>query len=132
MQLGDQLVVNLFRQLMRLPYAWFERRHVGDVLSRFTSTEPLVGMLTQGMLAAVVDGLLAMAALVLMLLYSPTLTLIALGALLLFGLLKLADLQALKVLNINLITAMAQEQSALVERIRGILSVKTFGQEDTR
>jgi ATP-binding cassette subfamily B protein RaxB len=117
---------------MRLPYAWFERRHVGDILSRFTSTEPLVGMLTQGMLAAVVDGLLAMAALVLMLLYSPTLTLIALGALLLSGLLKLAYLQALKVLNVNLITAMAQEQSALVESIRGILSVKTFGQEDTR
>jgi len=131
-QLGYQLVVNLFRQLMRLPYAWFERRHVGDILSRFTSTEPLVGMLTQGMLAAVVDGLLAMAALVLMLLYSPTLTLIALGALLLSGLLKLAYLQALKVLNVNLITAMAQEQSALVESIRGILSVKTFGQEDTR
>lgn len=57
-QLGYQVVVNLFRHMMRLPLPWFERRHVGDVISRFGSTTPIVTMLTQGLIAAVLDGVM--------------------------------------------------------------------------
>jgi ABC transporter transmembrane region/NNMT/PNMT/TEMT family len=31
----------LFRHLIRLPLSFFEKRHIGDVLSRFTSIEPV-------------------------------------------------------------------------------------------
>ena len=39
--LGFQLVANLFRHLLRLPLDWFEKRHAGDILSRFSSTVPI-------------------------------------------------------------------------------------------
>ena len=66
-QLGYQVVVNLFRHMMRLPLSWFERRHVGDVISRFGSTTPIVTMLAQGLMAAILDGMMGIATLGLML-----------------------------------------------------------------
>ena len=38
-----QIGARLFRHLIRLPIAYFEKRHIGDVLSRFTSIEPIRG-----------------------------------------------------------------------------------------
>ncbi|NWP05667.1 ABC transporter transmembrane domain-containing protein, partial [Escherichia coli] len=35
--LSYQVVINLFRHLMRLPLPWFEKRHVGDIIQRFGS-----------------------------------------------------------------------------------------------
>ena len=131
-QLGYQVVVNLFRHMMRLPLPWFERRHVGDVISRFGSTTPIVTMLTQGLMAAVLDGVMAIATFALMLIYSPKLASIAVAALLLYVVMRLGFLRTLRALNVNAITAGAAEQSALIESVRGILGVKTFGQEANR
>lgn len=131
-QLGYQVVVNLFRHMMRLPLPWFERRHVGDVISRFGSTTPIVTMLTQGLMAAVLDGVMGIATLALMLVYSPKLAGIAVAALLLYLVIRLAFLRTLRALSAGSITANAAEQSALIESVRGILGVKTFGQEANR
>jgi ATP-binding cassette subfamily B protein RaxB len=35
-----QIGARLFHHLVRLPIAYFEKRHIGDILSRFTSIEP--------------------------------------------------------------------------------------------
>ena len=131
-QLGYQVVVNLFRHMMRLPLPWFERRHVGDVISRFGSTTPIVTMLTQGLMAAVLDGVMGIATLALMLVYSPKLAGIAVAALFVYLAMRLSFLRMLRALNVSAITAGAAEQSALIESIRGILGVKTFGQEANR
>ena len=131
-QLGYQVVVNLFRHMMRLPLPWFERRHVGDVISRFGSTTPIVTMLTQGLMAAVLDGVMGIATLALMLVYSPKLAGVAVAALLLYLAMRLSFLRMLRALNVSAITAGAAEQSALIESVRGILGVKTFGQEANR
>ena len=59
--LSYQVVINLFRHLMRLPLQWFEKRHVGDVVSRFGSTKSISDLLSQGLIAALVDGIMALA-----------------------------------------------------------------------
>lgn len=46
------ITANLARRLFRLPVAWLEKRHVGDVLSRFQSVAPLQQALTQGAIAS--------------------------------------------------------------------------------
>lgn len=54
--LSYQVIVNLFRHLVRLPLPWFEKRHVGDVISRFGSTRPITQLLSEGMIAAFATG----------------------------------------------------------------------------
>ncbi len=41
-----QLLDTLFAQLLRLPLAWFEKRHIGDIVSRFRSVDAIQRTLT--------------------------------------------------------------------------------------
>jgi ATP-binding cassette subfamily B protein RaxB len=130
--LSYQVVVNLFRHLMRLPLDYFEKRHVGDIISRFGSTQPISQLISQGMIAAFIDGLMAMLTLALMFVYSPVLGGVACVALGLYVALRLAFLQAIKFRNLDVITTMAKENSNFIESVRGIAAIKAFGQEGNR
>ena len=44
--LAYQLAGNVVRHLMRLPLDYFERRHVGDLMSRIGSIQPIKNLLT--------------------------------------------------------------------------------------
>ncbi|MEO0439234.1 MAG: peptidase domain-containing ABC transporter [Pseudomonadota bacterium] len=130
--LSYQIIVNLFRHLVRLPLPWFEKRHVGDIISRFGSTQPITQLLSEGMLTALIDGLLAFVTLGLMYIYSPMLANVALVALLLFVAIKFAFLQAIRMRNVDVITTAAKENTSFIETMRGISAIKAFGQEGNR
>ncbi|HWM85489.1 MAG TPA: cysteine peptidase family C39 domain-containing protein, partial [Kofleriaceae bacterium] len=72
--LSFQLAGNVVRHLVRLPLGYFERRHVGDLMSRIGSIQPIKTLLTQGILNALVDAALAVTTLIVMVLISPVLT----------------------------------------------------------
>lgn len=127
-----QMAVNLYRHLLRLPLPWFERRHVGDVISRFGSTKPISDLLSQGLIAAVIDGFMAVITLVLMIVYSPALALLAVAALALTVGLRFGFFASLKNANVSMITANARESSAFIETIRGVATIKAFGEEANR
>jgi ATP-binding cassette subfamily B protein RaxB len=130
--LSYQIVTNLNRHLLRLPLPWFEKRHVGDIISRVGSTQPISQLLSQGLVAAIIDGAMAFVTLGLMFVYSPILGAVALVAWFLFAVMKIAFIHALRMRNINSITAAARESSAFIETVRGIASIKAFGQEGNR
>jgi ATP-binding cassette, subfamily B, bacterial CvaB/MchF/RaxB len=130
--IGYQIVVNLFRQLMRLPAPWFEKRHVGDIVSRFGSAQPISNLLAQQLIAAVIDGLMSIATLILMFVYAPTLAMLALVALTLYALIRLASLSAMRMMNENAIAAQAAENSTFIESVRGITALKLFAREGDR
>lgn len=130
--LSYQVIVNLFRHMVRLPLDWFEKRHVGDVVSRFGSTQPISQILSQGMIAALIDGGMAILTLILMLVYSGLLGGIAVAALVIYICIRVAFLQSLKLTNLNVITAMATENTSFIETVRGIAAIKAFGQEGNR
>ncbi len=131
-QLGFQMVVNLFRHLLSLPLPWFEKRHIGDVVSRFTSTKPIRDLFTEGLVAALIDGAMAVGTLVLIFLYSALLGAVVIAALVVYLLLRLALYRAFRVRNEDQIVTMAKEQSTFMESVRGIQSVKLFGRESER
>lgn len=127
-----QTTVNLFHHLSRLPVAWFEKRHVGDIVSRFGSTQPIAQLISQGMVAAFVDGLLSLSIIVVMFIYSPLLCFVAVTALASYVLVRLVFLQALRLRNVDAITTAAVENSTFIESIRGITTLKASGQEANR
>jgi len=59
-QMSLQMVGNVFRHLIRLPTSYFEKRHVGDLISRIGSTKPIQEALTQSVVAVLIDGLMAL------------------------------------------------------------------------
>ena len=77
--LNLQWVSDVFGRLVRLPMQWFEKRQLGDVLSRFGSVGPIQDLLTTRAVGAVLDGLMAVATLTMMILYSPLLAAVVVG-----------------------------------------------------
>jgi len=130
--MGYTLATNLARRLFRLPVEWFERRHVGDVLSRFQSVQPIQDALTQGLVGSLVDGVLAMLTFALMVWYSAVLALIALGAFLLYTLVRLISFGFERDAREAGIVALGKEQSTLIETVRGIVTLRLFGREAER
>lgn len=123
---------NIARRLFRLPVSWFERRHVGDVLSRFQSIAPIQQALTEGAIAALIDGLLAVLIVLAMLFYSAALTLVALAAFALYALVRFISFSFQREAQEETIVAAAREQSLLMESIRGMVTLRLFNRESAR
>ncbi len=130
--LGFSLASNVGRRLFRLPVEWFERRHTGDILSRFHSITPIQEMLTQGAVAALVDGMMAVLTLVLMFWYSPKLAILASIAIACHGAVRLISFSLERTAQEAAIIAGGREQSTFLETIRGITTLRLFGRETLR
>jgi ATP-binding cassette subfamily B protein RaxB len=61
---------NVFAHLLRLPAVWFEKRHMGDIVSRFGAVGAIQRTLTTNFIEAVLDGILSVATLAMMLIYA--------------------------------------------------------------
>jgi ATP-binding cassette, subfamily B, bacterial CvaB/MchF/RaxB len=127
--LSLQMVAKLFRHLLRLQLAYFEKRHIGDILSRFASTEPIRTLIAEGLIAALIDGVMAIATLVMIVVYDATLAAVVLIATALYAALRIGLYRLLRRQNEELIHARAKEQSSFIEAVRAIQSVKLFNRE---
>ena len=130
--LNFRMGANLFNHLIRLPLDWFEKRHVGDLVSRFGSTEPIRRLIAEGFVAAVVDGLMALLTLTVIFFYSPTLAGVVLAALGLYAGMRFALYRSLRQCEEDAIHAMAKEQTSFIETARAMQSIKIFGREVDR
>ncbi|MEB3416012.1 peptidase domain-containing ABC transporter [Alteriqipengyuania sp. WL0013] len=130
--LGYTLSSNIARRLFRLPVDWFEKRHTGDILSRFQSIAPIRQLLTEGAVAAVLDGMLAILTLVVMFFYSTTLAFIAIAAFALYGVVRAISFSMQKEAQEASIIAGGKEQTTLIESLRGITTLRLFGRETLR
>ncbi len=130
--LNEQLSANLCAHLLRLPLLFFVHRDIGDINARFGSLAPVLKLLTAGIAAVVIDGLLAITTLALLFVYQPTLTLTVLAFLLAALVLQLGTLPRLQVLTNDGIRRSAAEQTVFIESLRSILSLKANGMESAR
>jgi ATP-binding cassette subfamily B protein RaxB len=127
--LNLQWVGDLFSRLVRLPMNWFEKRQLGDVLSRFGSVGPIQDLLTTRAVGAVLDGMMAVATLTMMILYSPLLAGVVVGTVALYALVRAVSYRPLREASLQAMALAAKEQSCLMETIRAIGPIKMFGRE---
>lgn len=127
-----QVSVNLFTHLLRLPLSYFERRHVGDIVSRFDSVEPIRDFLTRGVATGIIDGIMAIATLAMMFIYSPLLAILSLGALVIYLVVRLSLLPALRRRSEAEIVANAAENSSFIENARAMQTIKAYALEQQR
>jgi ATP-binding cassette subfamily B protein RaxB len=130
--LGYGIASNVARRLFRLPVSWFEKRHIGDVLSRFQSVAPIQQFMTQGALSAIIDGSMAVFTLALMFFYSVGLALVALVAFAFYAAVRLISFPAQRDAQEETIIAAGKEQSTLIESLRGIVTLRLFNREASR
>ena len=123
---------NLFSHLLRLPAAYFESRHLGDVLSRFGSQETILQAITTDMVETVLDGLLASVTLAIMFVFAPGLATLVLAGALFYGLLRWAFYTPLRQASMETIVWSARRDSHFLETLRGIKTIKLFNGQEGR
>ena len=130
--LNLQWLVNVFAHLMRLPVGWFEKRHAGDIWSRFGSVQQIQKTLTTSFIEAILDGALVLLTLAMMLLYSVKLTLVALAAVAGYALLRWAFFRPLREASEEALVFEANQASHFLESLRGMLAIKLFNAQADR
>ncbi|MES2898492.1 MAG: peptidase domain-containing ABC transporter [Pseudomonadota bacterium] len=127
--LNMQWVGNVFTHLLRLPVSWYEKRHLGDVVSRFGSVGAIQSTITSGFIAVILDGLMAIATFIMMLMYSPTLSVVVVATVLLYGAMRCVSYGPLREASMEGLMLSAKESSCFLETIRAVQAIKLFGRE---
>ncbi|MGZ8171642.1 MULTISPECIES: peptidase domain-containing ABC transporter [Methylobacter] len=130
--LNIQWRANVFSHLVRLPISYFEKRHLGDVVSRFGSIDQIQRTLTTSFMEAILDGLMTLVTLAMMFIYSPMLGWIAVGTMALYALSRWAWYRPLRNATEEQIIHAAKQQSHFLETIRGVKAIKLFQRHDER
>lgn len=130
--LGAQWIGQLFGHLMRLPLDYFEKRHVGGVLSRFTSVQAIQQTLTGSFIEALLDGLTVVLVLAMLLFYSVPLTLLVLVAFAVYAALRWLAYRKLWRLKEEQLVYVSRQQSQLIEAIQGVQTVKLANKQGDR
>jgi ATP-binding cassette subfamily B protein RaxB len=131
-KLTIQWKMSLFRHLLHLPLGFFERRHVGDLASRFGSLDIMQKTLTTGPISGVIDGVMSIGLVVMMWIYNATLALLALGVMVIYGLMRVVAYRLYRNANEEAIVYAAQENSHFIETLRGMPSIKALVIGDRR
>jgi len=130
--LNFQWLGNAFAHLMKLPLPYFEKRHTGDIVSRFGSIQTIQRSLTTQFVEGVIDGVLVIGTFIMMLLYSPMLAAVACVAVVLYILLRWTIFRAIREATAEQIIHAAKQQTHFMESIRGVQSVRLFSRAEER
>jgi len=130
--LSLQWASNVFAHLVKLPVEYFEKRHLGDVVSRFGAVSAIQKTLTTSVIEAVLDGIMGVAALAMMLLYSPKLAAVTVGATVVYGLMRWAAYHPFRQAALERLIVSARENTHFLETLRAIAPLKLFGREQER
>ena len=130
--LNLQWLANVFSHLLKLPVSFFEKRHLGDVVSRFGAVNTIQRTLTSSFVEALIDGVMAVATLAMMMIYSAMLSLLAVASVALYGVLRWAFYGPLRRSTEEHIVHSAKQQSHFLETVRGVQSIKLFGRQEQR
>jgi ATP-binding cassette subfamily B protein RaxB len=131
-QINVRMLADLFAQLIRLPLAWFEKRNIGDIISRFRSIDAIQRTLTTTFVEAVVDGLMVVLTLGVMFFYSVTLTTVVLGAAIAYGLARWLVYYPQRRATDEQLAHESKSGSHFIETLRGMMAIKLNMREQER
>ncbi|MEB0141153.1 MULTISPECIES: peptidase domain-containing ABC transporter [unclassified Undibacterium] len=132
MDISFQWSSRVFAHLTHLPVSFFEKRHLGDVVSRFGSIGAIQSTLTSLFVESALDGLMALLALGMMLLYSVKLSALVIVTVLVYAVLRWVFYQPFREASQERLVLSSKESSHFLETIRAISPLKLFGREEER
>jgi ATP-binding cassette subfamily B protein RaxB len=131
-QINMGMLADLFSQLIRLPLSWFEKRNIGDIISRFRSIDAIQRTLTTTFIEAIIDGLMVALTLGVMFFYNVTLTSVVLGAAVLYGVTRSLVYYPQRRATDEQLAHEAKSGSHFIETLRGMMAIKLNMREQER
>ncbi|HCP3971380.1 TPA: peptidase domain-containing ABC transporter [Escherichia coli] len=117
----------LFDHLLRLPLAFFERRKLGDIQSRFDSLDTLRATFTTSVIGFIMDSIMVVGVCVMMLLYGGYLTWIVLCFTTIYIFIRLVTYGNYRQISEECLVREARAAAYFMETLYGIATVKIQG-----
>ncbi|MGZ5037897.1 MAG: peptidase domain-containing ABC transporter, partial [Usitatibacter sp.] len=127
-----KLLTTLFNHMLRLPLAWFEKRNIGDIVSKFRSVDAIQRTLTTTFVETAVDGVMVILTLVVMAYYSLLLTGIVVFAALLYAVARWVFYYPQRYATDEQIAHEARSGTHFIETLRGMMAIKLNLRESER
>lgn len=127
-----RLLTTLFNHMLRLPLAWFEKRNIGDIVSKFRSVDAIQRTLTSTFVETAVDGIMVVLTIIVMAYYSVTLTAIVVAAALLYGLARWTFYYPQRYATDEQLAHEARSGTHFIETLRGMMAIKLNLRESER
>ncbi|MCT4716419.1 peptidase domain-containing ABC transporter [Enterobacteriaceae bacterium H18W14] len=122
----------LFRHLVGLPLAWFEKRKLGDIQSRYFSIDTIRDTFITEITGGIVSFLIVSGSLALLFFYGGTLSFIAVAFTLIYILIRLMTWPVYRQMSEELLVKDASANSYLTETLFSIATVRSQGLEEKR
>lgn len=128
-RLDVQMTLGFLDHMLRLPYAFFQRRQAGDLMMRVNSNATIREILTSGVLSGLIDTVLVVCYLALLIAMSAKLAALAVGLVLLQSLVFVVLRNKQRELAAGSLAKQAEAESWLVELLGGMETLKATGTE---
>ena len=128
-KIDAKLGAKLFRHLLRLPFAYFENRKVGNIVARVRELDTIREFITNKSVTLIIDLLFSFVFVIMMVIYSPMLTAIVLVSVALVGAIYVIVTPELRARLQNKFNMAAESSSYLVECVTGVQTVKSLAIE---
>ncbi|MCC8386472.1 peptidase domain-containing ABC transporter, partial [Photorhabdus laumondii] len=130
--LNIQWKANVFTHLMNLPVSFFEKRHLGDIISKFSSIDSIQNTLTSSFFISICNSLVSATTIIIMTMYNFQLTLISIVTIFIYIIIRIIWYYPLKEATKENIVQSAKLSSNFMETMRGIRAIKIFCKENHR
>lgn len=130
--LNIQWISNIFSHLIKLPIAWFDRRHLGDICSKFDSVHAIQGMITTRSIEVGLDGFMSIGALIMMFIYNPFLACLVISVVALYFVMRSIWYRSERNATEAGIIFSAQQQSLFMEILRSVKTIRLFNGAEAR
>ena len=127
-----QWKTSFFDHLMSLPLAFFEKRRLGDIQSRFSSLDTIRSTFTSNIVTGIMDSIMAIGLLIMLTLYGNWLVLVVVGFTVLYTIMRLVTYKFYRTINEELIIKQARSGSHLMESLYGIATIKSLNLKQRR
>ncbi len=115
---------NVFNHLLKLPLDYFTKRYLGDIISRFGAIGVIQQTLTTKFVVVLMDGLMATATAAMLFYYNWKLAAITVAFAVAYALMRTLYYRGYREANLRQINVVAHQQSALIESLRGMQTVR--------
>jgi len=130
--LTEQFSSNVVKHILKLPLDFFEKRHKGDLQSKFQAIDHIQKKISTDFVNTVLDGLMIFINFLIMALYSQLLTAMVTFALLCYLGFRYLSYQHLRKQSESSIQQHAKAMTVFLETLQGIVPIKSFSKERVR
>nr|4RY2_A Chain A, ABC-type bacteriocin transporter [Acetivibrio thermocellus ATCC 27405]4RY2_B Chain B, ABC-type bacteriocin transporter [Acetivibrio thermocellus ATCC 27405]7T54_A Chain A, ABC-type bacteriocin transporter [Acetivibrio thermocellus]7T54_B Chain B, ABC-type bacteriocin transporter [Acetivibrio thermocellus]7T55_A Chain A, ABC-type bacteriocin transporter [Acetivibrio thermocellus]7T55_B Chain B, ABC-type bacteriocin transporter [Acetivibrio thermocellus]7T56_A Chain A, ABC-type bact len=130
MSIDKSIMMEYYSHVLKLPMNFFNSRKVGEIISRFMDASKIRQAISGATLTIMIDTIMAVIGGILLYIQNSSLFFISFIIILLYGIIVTVFNKPIQNANRQIMEDNAKLTSALVESVKGIETIKSFGAEE--